>query len=104
MTVITTCSGHHAHRDRVLRCELAIGHSLPHAKTLDRAGTETNRDLVTWAHDRGRRAAEAMALRFKRDRLPCPPAPNSVGLTLARLAAALAMVVALAVLVAGRTA
>jgi hypothetical protein len=104
MTAGTTCPGHHAHGGEVVRCELPIGHPLAHAREIGLRGAETNPEVVTWAHDRGRRAAEAAALRWKRDRLAWSPPADSVGLTVARLAAALAVVVVLALLVGGRTA
>jgi hypothetical protein len=82
----------------VLGCELDIGHPLPHTR---RVGTGSNRELVRWRHDRGRRAAEADALRWMRERAAWPPERDSVGVALARLAAAVAAVVALIVLIAG---
>jgi hypothetical protein len=73
-TAGATCPGHHAHGGEVVRCELAIGHPVPHAREIGLRGAETNPEVVTWAHDRGRRAAEAAALRWKRDRLASSPA------------------------------
>jgi hypothetical protein len=99
MTALTACPGHHAHRGQVLGCELDIGHPLPHVREV---GTESNRELVSWRHDWGRRAAEADALRWMREREAWPPECDSVGVTLARLVAAVVTVVVLIVLVAER--
>jgi hypothetical protein len=55
-----TCTGHHAHLGLVVRCELTIGHPLPHA-------TEVGPELVSWDHDMSRQAAEAEARRWKRE-------------------------------------
>ena len=98
MTGRSTCQGHHAHRGQVLGCELEVGHPLPHARE---SGTASNRGVVSWRHESGRRAAEAEALRWRRDHGAWAPAADSAAVTLARLAAAVAAVVGLVVLVGG---
>lgn len=98
MTARTACPGHHAHRGQVLACGLDIGHALPHVREV---GAGSNRELLSWRHDRGRRAAEADAVRWMRERAAWAPIRDSVGVTLARLVAAVVAVVVLIVLVGG---
>ncbi len=63
---LTTCTAHHVHAGRVVRCELGVGHAVPHATQVGLGGVGRTPELVTWDHDMGRRAAEAEALRRRR--------------------------------------
>jgi hypothetical protein len=61
-TLDLTCTGHHAHRGKVVRCQQATGHPMPHAAEV---GEGRQPEIVTWEHDMGRRAAEAEAARWR---------------------------------------
>jgi len=65
--VDVTCSGCHAHLGQVVRCELAVGHRMPHAAEVDPIGRGRSPERVTWDHDMGMRDAEAAAIRWLRD-------------------------------------
>jgi hypothetical protein len=67
---MTTCTGNHAHLGRVVRCELATEHPVPHTTEVDLGDVGRKPELVTWDHDMGRRAAEAEVLRWIRAHRP----------------------------------
>jgi hypothetical protein len=51
----------------VVRCGQAVGHPMPHAAEV---GQDRHAELVTWAHDMGLQAAEAEAVRWRREHQP----------------------------------
>jgi len=60
------CSSWHAIEGEIVRCELGAAHPPPHAAEVGSPGRPPR--LVTWEHNRGRRAAELAAAARRQDR------------------------------------